>query len=340
MFTGERVIPGEVEADLWNEHLSRYHFAALFAAGRSVLDAGCGTGYGTALLAAQAADALGFDIAPEAVSYAAAHYLAARFLIASADALPAPDSSIDLVTAFELIEHLPDWQALIDEAHRVLTPRGVLLVSARNQSHASEPGPESAPPRAIHGFELQGFQETLARVFPFVRILAQNHQECILFSGEQTAPSGLALSACAPDLADARFFLAVCSRQPVEIPSFAYLPSASNLLGEREHDLRALNSELHEARLQHATLVEAHRRLEEELNRQNTCAVSLDQEVDSLRTELSLTKAERAFTRAELAAARAQIDSLLRERGLAANSRWVRLGRAFNIGPDLTHTRS
>ena len=48
-FTGERVIPGEVDPNLWNEHFSRYAFAALFCRGRkSVLDAGCGTGYGTA----------------------------------------------------------------------------------------------------------------------------------------------------------------------------------------------------------------------------------------------------------------------------------------------------
>ena len=45
-FTGERVIPGLVDPDLFNEHLARYRFAARFAPARRVLDAGCGTGYG------------------------------------------------------------------------------------------------------------------------------------------------------------------------------------------------------------------------------------------------------------------------------------------------------
>ena len=47
-FTGERVIPGEVNSDLWAEHFARYAFAARFATGVRSLDVGCGAGYGTA----------------------------------------------------------------------------------------------------------------------------------------------------------------------------------------------------------------------------------------------------------------------------------------------------
>ncbi len=50
-FTGERVIPGQVDPDLWAEHISRYAFASRFAPGARVLDLGCGAGYGTAELA-------------------------------------------------------------------------------------------------------------------------------------------------------------------------------------------------------------------------------------------------------------------------------------------------
>ena len=50
-FTGERVIPGQVDVDLLNEHLARYAFAARLARGKRVLDAGCGAGYGSAELA-------------------------------------------------------------------------------------------------------------------------------------------------------------------------------------------------------------------------------------------------------------------------------------------------
>ena len=53
-FTGERLIPGQVDVDLFNEHMARYTFAVRFAGGKRVLDAGCGAGYGSAELAAVA----------------------------------------------------------------------------------------------------------------------------------------------------------------------------------------------------------------------------------------------------------------------------------------------
>ena len=53
-FTGERVIPGQVNDDLWSEHVARYAYARRYAEGRRALDAGCGTGYGSAELAQSA----------------------------------------------------------------------------------------------------------------------------------------------------------------------------------------------------------------------------------------------------------------------------------------------
>ena len=49
-FTGERVVPGQTDVDLMNEHLARYGFAESLVAGKRVLDAGCGVGYGAARL--------------------------------------------------------------------------------------------------------------------------------------------------------------------------------------------------------------------------------------------------------------------------------------------------
>ncbi|PYT22511.1 MAG: SAM-dependent methyltransferase, partial [Acidobacteria bacterium] len=60
------MIPGEVDADLWNEHVARYWFAARFARGRRVLDAGCGSGYGADVLAREACEVLAVDISDDA----------------------------------------------------------------------------------------------------------------------------------------------------------------------------------------------------------------------------------------------------------------------------------
>src|SRR5207245_11366953 len=87
-FTGERVIPGAVDANLWAEHLSRYAFASRWSPGRRALDIGCGSGYGTAELAAQARFATGIDLSPEAIDHARSAFAAAniRFIPASATA--------------------------------------------------------------------------------------------------------------------------------------------------------------------------------------------------------------------------------------------------------------
>src|SRR5205085_1595172 len=106
-FTGERVIPGEVDPDLLNEHVARYSFAARMAGGRRVLDAGCGSGYGSAELARHAREVVGIDVSQQAIDYALAHYPdpKIRFETASCSRVPASAESFDLVVAFEIIEH-------------------------------------------------------------------------------------------------------------------------------------------------------------------------------------------------------------------------------------------
>src|SRR5881398_401803 len=94
-FTGERLIPGEVDVDLLNEHMARYHFAVRLARAKRVLDAGCGAGYGSAELADVAERVTGIDIAAEAMEYARAHYARPNlsFEQASCTALPFADGA-------------------------------------------------------------------------------------------------------------------------------------------------------------------------------------------------------------------------------------------------------
>src|SRR6266404_1383353 len=139
-FTGERVIPGECEPDLLNEHMARYRFAQRFAAGKVVLDAACGSGYGAAMLAENAKKVVGCDISHEAVEYARRVYGASkggalRVEYSESDclALPFPSARFDLVVAFEIIEHLENPQVFLKEMDRVLGPGGILIVSTPNR---------------------------------------------------------------------------------------------------------------------------------------------------------------------------------------------------------------
>ena len=141
-FTGERFVPG-IDGEIVYEHVHRYAFARALASGRRVLDAACGEGYGSALLAAVATSVTGVDIDLQTVAHARQRYAAIgnlAFADASVTTLPLADASVDMVVSFETIEHLPaaEQPRMLAEFARVLVPNGVLLLSAPNRVEYSE----------------------------------------------------------------------------------------------------------------------------------------------------------------------------------------------------------
>jgi SAM-dependent methyltransferase len=251
-FTGERVIPGQVDADLLNEHMARYAFAARLSRRKQVLDAGCGAGYGSAELARTAAGVLGIDRAPEAIAFARAEYPAPnlRFEVADCAALPVADGSIDLVTAFEVIEHLEDWRGFLREARRTLAASGQFIVSTPNKLYYSESRHHAGPnPFHVHEFEFEEFRAELGEVFPHVSLFLENHAEGVVFQPasaqgeENSADVRVDDARCEP--AESHFFLAVCALRPqTGAPTFVYVPRVANVLRERERHIGLLEREL------------------------------------------------------------------------------------------------
>jgi SAM-dependent methyltransferase len=132
--TGERYVPelmagGVLEA----EHRARYQLVASRVAGRTVLDAGCGVGWGSELLlAAGARRVTGVDLSPDAIANARARVPGARFLVGDLVALGLETAEFDVVVCFEALEHVPDPLQCLDELVRVLHPDGTLFVSSPN----------------------------------------------------------------------------------------------------------------------------------------------------------------------------------------------------------------
>ena len=281
-FTGERVIPDVVEPALWHEHLSRYMYAAGVARGKRVLDAGCGTGYGTACLGRHAALAIGFDISEEAIAFAQKHYgKRARFRTGSAEQFPEEDGSFEVVTAFEVIEHLEHWPKLIEEANRVLTADGLFLVSTPNKTYYAETRSGSGPnPFHVHEFDCEEFRAALAAVFPHVAILGQNRTEAFTFRGEEAlATSWVDFGDVTEPVAHAHFYLAVCSKQPFQAPASVYIPGTGNLLRERERHIALLVQQIEDVTRDRATLLAEHRLMEESVRERTEWAQQLDADV-------------------------------------------------------------
>ncbi|HET8898001.1 MAG TPA: class I SAM-dependent methyltransferase [Rhodanobacteraceae bacterium] len=174
-FTGERFTP-ECVREIWYEHWHRYAFARALAAGKRVLDAACGEGYGSALLAEVAAEVTGVDISADAITHATARYGSARglsFRQGDATALDElPSASFDLITSFETLEHLSAQDAMLAGFARLLAPGGVLLVSSPDKAEYSD---KRGFDNAFHVRELyrDEFDALLSRHFRQHRLYGQ-----------------------------------------------------------------------------------------------------------------------------------------------------------------------
>jgi SAM-dependent methyltransferase len=222
-FTGERFTP-ECVREIWYEHWHRYVFARSLAQNKRVLDAACGEGYGSALLADVAASVVGADISDEAIAHARSRYSDRsnlRFQRVDATQLDAAPDSFDLIVSFETLEHVAAQQELVAGFARALSDDGVLVISSPDKKTYSD---DRGFSNEFHVRELyrDEFLDLLRPHFPHVRLYGQKllfqsaiwnldrpstSAEVATSEGEnQTPTAGLAY--------DPLYFIAACSRKP------------------------------------------------------------------------------------------------------------------------------
>ncbi len=126
---GESVWPG-VRNDLFVAHESIYVFAAQFAEGHRVLDAGCGTGYGALLLAQNASCVIAVDLDRRNIAFAKKRFAAPNieFQVADLQSLVFPDRSFSFVIASNSLEHVSKPDVFLRTLSRILRPGGRALV--------------------------------------------------------------------------------------------------------------------------------------------------------------------------------------------------------------------
>jgi SAM-dependent methyltransferase len=168
---GERYVP-EVHRGTYTEaeHQARYGWGAPLAMGRDVLDAGCGVGWGSGLLAqAGARRVVGIDIDEPALANARERAGAsAEFVHGDLLALPFDDDSFDLVVCFEAIEHVDDPGRALDELRRVLRSDGLLVISSPNKGVYP-----AGNPHHVHELTSAELEATLRERFANVAIHRQ-----------------------------------------------------------------------------------------------------------------------------------------------------------------------
>ena len=118
-------------------YVGLYLFALPFCRDRIVLDAACGLGYGSRILATEARQVVGIDLLHDAVDHARRHYRAENLAYLRMDALSQAfrKESFDCVVSIETFEHIPNSFAdrFIDECRRVLKPGGLFILSTPNR---------------------------------------------------------------------------------------------------------------------------------------------------------------------------------------------------------------
>lgn len=172
----DEIRPGSYDAHSFkNEYsylcyIALYQFAMNFCQNKTVLDAACGLGYGSYLLAREAKAVTGIEIVSSNIEFAEENYKKdnLNFVVADATATDFKDDQYDVVVSIETFEHIPPDKALrfLREFKRVLNPDGILVISTPNRDVYSQ---ISHTPDHVNELNVDDFEALLCQVFDHCR---------------------------------------------------------------------------------------------------------------------------------------------------------------------------
>jgi alpha-1,3-rhamnosyl/mannosyltransferase len=178
--TGERQVGTRLE-EIRLDHRERYRWACeRLPAGATVLDAGCGVGYGSALISAQAAAVVGLDAAADAVAFAQRHWANEKTRFEQQDLhflhFPPETPPFDAVVCFECIEHLAVPELFLCRLRQYLKPGAPLFLSVPFET-VRPFHPDLNPYHFMH-YTLNDLQSLLQRTgFACVEVDSQDDDE-------------------------------------------------------------------------------------------------------------------------------------------------------------------
>jgi len=234
----DRSMPEESQGRLIEvEQVSRYLWAAQAASGRRVLDAGCGSGYGSRLLATRGArEVIGVDIAHAVLEMSAPEMPdSVRLQAGNVRKLEFEDGSFELIVCFEVIEYVDDPLDALDELVRVLAPGGLLLVSSPNHG-VTQPG----NPCHVHKLGRDELETALVSRLSHVQLRRQHDfvasallSDSTYHQGDGGVSDDLALHKLAADDPDGAIYT-IAMASEVELPAMRDLATLGGTVGLKE----------------------------------------------------------------------------------------------------------
>lgn len=116
------------DAEFYNHlmHIATYQFGSKYAKGKRVLDYGCGSGYGSFILSNVAEKVTAIDTDKDTIEYAKSNYSASNLDYKNISKL---NEKFDLITSFQVIEHVDNVKNYIAQLRSLLKPNGYVLLS-------------------------------------------------------------------------------------------------------------------------------------------------------------------------------------------------------------------
>lgn len=116
-------------------HLATYNFSLDFIINKNVLDFGCGSGYGSKIMSEKALSVTGVDISNEAIEYANNNYSSKNLTFLNISQINGVEfhNKFDVITSFQVIEHVFNEKKHIQTILQLLKPNGIFIVSTPNK---------------------------------------------------------------------------------------------------------------------------------------------------------------------------------------------------------------
>lgn len=167
---------------LYLKHLKAYETVLDWVAGQRVLEIGCGSGYGSRLLAGRAEQVTTVDLDQDSLSYAQDHNAQPNISYVHADVLqgvPLATDSFDTAIVFQVIEHIEPRRAMafLTELRRLVKPSGKVIFTTPNKKTRLLPFQKPVNPYHRIEYTARRLIGTLQRAFTTVELLALRASE-------------------------------------------------------------------------------------------------------------------------------------------------------------------
>ena len=171
-----------------------YEFAKPYITDKNTADIGCADGYGTQYLADFTTTTIGVDYSEVTITDARQKHAAKTnltFKAGKVPPIPLETESVDVVTAFQFIEHIEHRKAFMEDVKRVLKPGGVFICTTPNVKMSI-----ARNPFHVHEYTFSEMQKEASSIFSkieFLQLAASDRKEVFIEVATQTGMTPFAV---------------------------------------------------------------------------------------------------------------------------------------------------